>query len=62
MKFPCFWSSKKGMILTAAIDSNNAGMLGGPFQLSCDGIELNFATNYLGNRKKKGDRYTSLDS
>jgi NAD(P)-dependent dehydrogenase (short-subunit alcohol dehydrogenase family) len=31
------------------IHSNNAGMMGGPFMLSPDGIELNFATNYLGN-------------
>ena len=30
-------------------------MMGGPFKLSRDGIELNFATNYLGTTWKAWD-------
>ncbi|KAI5059365.1 hypothetical protein GOP47_0025684 [Adiantum capillus-veneris] len=44
-----FYKSFTALNLPLNILINNAGILGGPFKLSSDGLELQFATNYLGH-------------
>lgn len=36
-------------LLFSCFFSNNAGVMATPFMLSQDGIELQFATNHIGN-------------
>ena len=55
--FCTFWVLASGclilldcfLLFVFCISSNNAGVMGTPFTLSKDNIELHFATNHLGN-------------
>ncbi|KAF6151664.1 hypothetical protein GIB67_043071, partial [Kingdonia uniflora] len=40
--------------IISCFDNNNANIMCSPFELSADGVELQFATNYLG---KSNDRH-----